>query len=158
MPPSVAHRQLFEPKNVASALRMLRDEETPVPMAGCTDLYVLLNFGTLTSTRFLSLWALDELRGIERRANVIRIGALTTFTDLIRSPLVRRELPMLARAAREVGGVQIQNAGTVAGNHRGRRRSPARSSRRDRAPDRARSRPDAYRSRRRNTASAFPAM
>ena len=44
------------------------------------------------------------------------IGALATHTDLIRSPLVRRRLPMLAAAAREVGGVQIQNRGTLGGN------------------------------------------
>ncbi|MQA29885.1 MAG: carbon monoxide dehydrogenase [Luteitalea sp.] len=116
MPPSVTHRQLLEPGTLAGALRLLRDEERLVPMAGCTDLYVLLNFGTLAPTRFLNLWPLDELRGIERRANVIRIGALTTYTDLIRAPIVRRDLPMLAAAAREVGGVQIQNRGTLGGN------------------------------------------
>ena len=85
-------------------------------MAGCTDLYVQLNFGTLPATRFVNLWPLDELRGIERRAAVVRIGALTTYTEMIRSPIVRRELPMLAAAAREVGGVQIQNRGTLGGN------------------------------------------
>jgi CO/xanthine dehydrogenase FAD-binding subunit len=116
MPPSVSHRQLFEPKNVAAALRLMRDEEGLVPMAGCTDLYVLLNFHTLTTTRFLNLWALDDLRGVERDADVIRIGALTTYTELIGSPIVRRQLPMLAAAAREVGGPQIQNRGTLGGN------------------------------------------
>jgi CO/xanthine dehydrogenase FAD-binding subunit len=44
------------------------------------------------------------------------IGALSTFTDLIRSRDVNRRLPMLAAAAREVGGAQIQNRGTIGGN------------------------------------------
>ena len=47
---------------------------------------------------------------------LLRIGALATHTDLIRSPLVRKRIPMLAAAAREVGGVQIQNRGTLGGN------------------------------------------
>ena len=47
---------------------------------------------------------------------MLSIGALATHTDLIRSPLVRRRLPMLAAACREVGGVQIQNRGTLGGN------------------------------------------
>jgi uncharacterized repeat protein (TIGR01451 family) len=46
----------------------------------------------------------------------LTIGALATHTDLIRSPLVRTHLPMLALAAREIGGVQIQNRGTLGGN------------------------------------------
>jgi CO/xanthine dehydrogenase FAD-binding subunit len=47
---------------------------------------------------------------------MLSIGALATHTDVIRSPLVRKRLPMLAAAAREVGGVQIQNRGTIGGN------------------------------------------
>src|SRR6185295_1752081 len=115
-PPLITHRRLFEPKSLADALKMLRDEGPMVPMAGCTDLYVSLNFGTLTDTRFLNLWRLDALRRIELRGGVLSIGALATHSDLIRSPLVRRRLPMLAAAAREVGGVQIQNRGTIGGN------------------------------------------
>jgi len=47
---------------------------------------------------------------------VLRIGALTTYTEIIASPLVRRRVPMLVAAAREVGGAQIQNRGTLGGN------------------------------------------
>jgi CO/xanthine dehydrogenase FAD-binding subunit len=107
---------LLQPRSLADALKMLRDEGPLVPMAGCTDLYVSLNFGTLEDTRFLNLWALGGLRAIEERGDVLRIGALATHTDVIRSPLVRRRVPMLAAAAREVGGVQIQNRGTLGGN------------------------------------------
>src|SRR4029077_2810860 len=71
---------------------------------------------TLAETRFLNLWRLDALRTIEAHGDGLAIGALATHTDLIRSPLVRRRLPMLAAAAREVGGVQIQNRGTIGGN------------------------------------------
>ena len=95
---------------------MLRDQGPLTPLAGCTDLYVALNFGTLRETRFLDLWRLDPLRRIERRGRALAIGALATYSDLIASPHVRKMLPMLAAAAREIGGVQIQNRGTIGGN------------------------------------------
>jgi len=112
----LTNRTLLEPKSVADALKMLREEGPLVPMAGCTDLYVALNFGTLRESRFLDLWRLRSLRSIDVRRDTLVIGALTTFTDLIRSSVIRRRLPMLAAAAREVGGVQIQNRGTIGGN------------------------------------------
>jgi xanthine dehydrogenase small subunit len=107
---------LFRPRSLAEALRMLRDEGPLVPLAGCTDLYVSLNFGTLKDMRFLDLWRLDALRKMEVRGDSLSIGALVTHTDLIRSPLVGNRVPMLAAAAREVGGAQIQNRGTLGGN------------------------------------------
>jgi CO/xanthine dehydrogenase FAD-binding subunit len=47
---------------------------------------------------------------------VLVIGALATYTDIIRSRLVRRALPMLVAASRQIGGPQIQNRGTIGGN------------------------------------------
>ena len=113
---SVHHRTLLLPRSLTDALKMLRDEGPLVPMAGCTDLYVSLNFGMLKETRFVNLWGLGGLRNIAVRGDLLTIGAMATHTDLIRSPLVGRRLPMLAAAAREVGGVQIQNRGTLGGN------------------------------------------
>ena len=112
----ISHRQLLEPKSLADALKMLRDEGPLTPMAGCTDLYVSLNAGTLRETRFVNLWRIEPLRTIEVRTGALWIGALATYTDLIRSPLVRKRLPMLAAAGRQVGGIQIQHRGTIGGN------------------------------------------
>ena len=95
---------------------MLRDEGPLVPIAGCTDVYVGLNFGTLPAKRFLDLWPLEELRAIRQSGGVLSIGALASYTEIIRSAHVRRRLPILAAAAREIGGVQIQNRGTLGGN------------------------------------------
>jgi CO/xanthine dehydrogenase FAD-binding subunit len=107
---------LRQPRSVRDALRMLRDDGPLTPMAGCTDLYVGLNFGTLGDQRFLDIWGLDELRGIEVRGDVLRVGALTTYAEIIQSRDVRRLLPMLVAASREIGAVQIQNRGTLGGN------------------------------------------
>jgi len=95
---------------------MLRDEGPLLPLAGCTDLYVGLHFGTVSGRRFLDLQGLRSLRGIRRRGDTLVIGALATYAELIRSPLVRRRLPILAEASRWVGSPQIQNRGTLGGN------------------------------------------
>jgi CO/xanthine dehydrogenase FAD-binding subunit len=119
----VGELEVRRPKKLRDALLMLRDDGPLQPLAGGTDLLVLMNAGALPAgeagRRFLDLWALDELRGIRRVAGkrpTLEIGALATFTDCIRSREIGTHLPILAAAAREVGGAQIQNRGTVAGN------------------------------------------
>ena len=63
---------------------MLRDEGPIVLMAGCTDLLVSLNFGTLQGTRFLNLSRARHAADDPARGSVTSIGALATYTDLIR--------------------------------------------------------------------------
>jgi CO/xanthine dehydrogenase FAD-binding subunit len=116
MKTAVSSLDLLRPRSLDDALGMLRDQGPLVPLAGCTDVYVSLNFGTLPPARFIDILALDELRGIEAMDGGLRIGALTTHTEMAESALVRERLPILAAACREVGGVQIQNRGTLAGN------------------------------------------
>jgi CO/xanthine dehydrogenase FAD-binding subunit len=113
---AISSLELLTPRSLREALRMLRDDGPLVPMAGCTDLYVALNAGTLTSRRFIDVSTLDELRGIGRRGACLSIGALTTFTEIRRSALVGRRLPMLAEAAAQIGAVQVQNRATIGGN------------------------------------------
>jgi CO/xanthine dehydrogenase FAD-binding subunit len=113
---AVSRLELLEPRTVGSALKLLKDDPSLQPLAGCTDLYVALNFGTLEGTRFLDLSRLGALRRIREQAGALVIGALATYSDLIRSRMVRRRLPMLVAASREVGGPQIQNRGTIGGN------------------------------------------
>ena len=106
---------LQRPRSLQAALAMLANEPALTPIAGCTDVLVGLHFGTSDKRQFIDLWSLDELRGITGRP-ILRIGALTTYTEIIASPLVRKRVPMLVAAAREIGGAQIQNRGTLGGN------------------------------------------
>jgi CO/xanthine dehydrogenase FAD-binding subunit len=85
-------------------------------IAGGTDLMVAMNARMLDAAEFLDIWRIDELRGIEDEGERVRIGALTTYTELIRSPLVRERAPALVAASRTIGAVQIQNRGTIGGN------------------------------------------
>src|SRR5919204_4340709 len=113
---AIAPLELVRPKTIHDALGMLCDDPELVPLAGCTDLYVALNFGTLEGRKFLDLWHLERLKKINVKDDVLEIGALATYTDIIRSRTVRKWLPMLIEAARQIGGPQIQNRGTIGGN------------------------------------------
>ncbi len=97
------------------ALAILRDEPR-VPIAGATDVYVQLNFGTHPGRRFLDIWGIAELKGIEVRGDTLVLGALATYSAMIASRDVHERLPMMIEAARQVGGPQIQNRGTIGGN------------------------------------------
>ena len=106
---------IAKPHTLDEALVLLRDERL-VPIAGATDLYVGLNFGTLQATRFMDVTRLHELRGIHSNGTLVTIGAGVTYTEIMRSALMQEHLPMLVQAASQVGGVQIQNRGTIGGN------------------------------------------
>jgi len=116
MATALSSLSLLRPGSLHDALHMLRDEGPLTPIAGCTDVYVGLHFGTMPHKRFIDLWRLKELHGISIDRDVLRIGATTTYTEIIASKLVQKRVPMLAAAAGEVGGAQIQNRGTLGGN------------------------------------------
>jgi CO/xanthine dehydrogenase FAD-binding subunit len=109
-------RTFARPATLAEALHLLAAPESSWRViAGGTDLLVRHEHHT-TRLKLLDLSALDELRGIGETDDAIHLGALTTYTDIIQSPLLRQWAPALVMAAREVGGPQIQNVGTVGGN------------------------------------------
>ena len=112
---AISELDLRRASTADDALRILAAEER-TPIAGATDLYVALNFGTLDGRRFLDISRVAELREIALVDGSLRIGALATYTAIVRSPLVRERLPMLVDAALQIGGVQIQNRGTLGGN------------------------------------------
>ena len=102
-----------ESLDVALSLRA----EGALVVAGCTDLFPatrVQNLGT-ADQQMLDITAMPFLRGIISSPEGIRIGAATTWTDVIKAPLPPA-FDSLKQAAREVGSVQIQNAGTIAGN------------------------------------------
>lgn len=103
--------------SLGEALTIMRDEGR-TPIAGATDLYVAAQFGTLVPRKLLDIWKLKELRhiGMAADGHTLIIGALATYTDVVYSAFVQDRLPMLVTAARLVGGVQIQNRGTIGGN------------------------------------------
>lgn len=104
------------PATLVEALALLSQAEFRWRIiAGGTDVLVQ-NEHRLKSLNLLDIGGLTELRQIRERDEVISIGALVSYTELMRSPLVQKWATPLVMAAREVGGVQIQNMGTLGGN------------------------------------------
>ena len=101
------------PRSVAEAASLLAAGDWTL-LAGGTDLYPA-HVGRPIARPVLDLSRVDGLRGIRRSESGWTIGATTTWSDVIRADLPPL-FDALKAAAREVGGVQIQNAGTVAGN------------------------------------------
>ena len=103
----------LRPINQSEALAALAQGKLTV-LAGGTDYYPS-RVGQALSDDILDISAIDGLRGIGDEGSHWRIGATSTWSDIIAA-----ELPPLfdglKAAAREIGGVQIQNAGTLAGN------------------------------------------
>jgi CO/xanthine dehydrogenase FAD-binding subunit len=103
----------LRPTDLAEALAALAQSPLTV-LAGGTDFYPA-RVGRPLDDDILDIGALATLRGIADAGDHVRIGAATTWSDIVAA-----ELPAwfagLKLAAREVGGVQIQNAGTIAGN------------------------------------------
>ena len=105
------------PTSLVDALEILFTEKGAWrPLAGGTDLMVPFAAGTLPFTRFLNLWGLEELRGIEIAHDSITLGALSTYTEIRNHPLIAAELPNLVQSAWVTGAMAIQNRGTIAGN------------------------------------------
>jgi CO/xanthine dehydrogenase FAD-binding subunit len=96
------------PESLEEALKLLAGKPRPLPFAGGTEIMVRRRAGD-----YLFLHRIPELRGIGAAGEGIRIGAGTSFAELIESPL---SPPLLRRAAEGVGAPGIRNLGTIGGN------------------------------------------
>lgn len=108
----------LRPATLAEALAIRSGEDVAI-IAGGTDIYpahaARRAWGDPTHKDILDISNVAALRGIEDRGDHVRVGALTTWTDLVRADLPP-VFDGLKRAARQVGGMQVQNRGTVVGN------------------------------------------
>lgn len=103
----------FRPRTLPEALRALEASGGQI-LAGGTDFYPALGERRVTRP-VVDITAIPEIRGIETVREAIHIGGGTTWTEILNTPLPRC-FDCLKQAAREVGSIQIQNRGTIAGN------------------------------------------
>jgi CO/xanthine dehydrogenase FAD-binding subunit len=106
--------EFIQPLSWTEALAVKADMPTAVPLAGCTDFMVELNFGAGRPPALLDLTRISELRRWDIDGNHVRLGAGVTYTQVIVE--LRDRLRGLALAARTVGSPQIRNRGTIGGN------------------------------------------
>ena len=103
----------FRPRSLHEAVDTLARHGGQI-LSGGTDFYPALGERPFPAS-VVDISGVSELRGISTDSESIRIGGLTTWTEILRAPLPRC-FDALKAAAREVGSVQIQNRGTIAGN------------------------------------------
>ncbi len=103
----------FQPRTLAEAADALTKSGGQI-LAGGTDFYPALGDRPVT-TSLVDISRVAELRGIRMEADAIVIGGGTTWSEIVRHPLPHC-FDALKAAAREIGGIQIQNRGTIAGN------------------------------------------
>ena len=101
------------PATLDAALQVL-SSSAPTVIAGGTDFYPA-RVGHYIDEDILDITAIDGLRGFQESNEHFHIGAATTWNDVIKADLPPYFLG-LQLAAREVGGAQVQNTGTVCGN------------------------------------------
>ena len=85
-------------------------------LAGGTDLLVDLKTGRVQCNHLISISGISALRGVSAEETGMRIGALTTITELSRSSFVRDRYPAILDATRDMAATQIRNLATVGGN------------------------------------------
>jgi CO/xanthine dehydrogenase FAD-binding subunit len=103
----------FRPGTLDEAVHVLAAHGGQI-LSGGTDFFPALGVRPLPDA-VVDVSGISEIRGIAVEADHIRIGGLTTWSQLIATPLPRC-FDALKSAAREVGSLQIQNRATVAGN------------------------------------------
>jgi CO/xanthine dehydrogenase FAD-binding subunit len=103
----------FRPDTLDEAVNVLASSGGQI-LAGGTDFFPALGDRPVTGT-VVDISGLGELKGVVKEQEYIRIGGLTTWSEIVRTPLPRC-FDALKAAAREIGGIQIQNRATVAGN------------------------------------------
>jgi CO/xanthine dehydrogenase FAD-binding subunit len=101
--------------SIETALAALAAHPGATVLAGGTDLMVEVNDGRRPLADVVAVNRVPELAGVERKGDVLVIGAATTFARL-ELPPVSDLAPALAYAARTVGSPQIRNAATIGGN------------------------------------------
>jgi xanthine dehydrogenase small subunit len=106
----------LRPRSLDEAVRHLGEDPGLVPTAGCTDLMVRGIEALHRMDRVIDLLGIPELREIREVEGGLEIGATATFSEIGRSAAVRDAFPILAEAAGQIGGWQIQNRATLGGN------------------------------------------
>jgi carbon-monoxide dehydrogenase medium subunit len=108
---------LHRPETLPHALELRAEHGADAALyAGGTELLLAMKMGVLDYGHLIDLKRVPELRGIDRRDGVVRIGAAATHREIETSPVVRRDLPALAVLAANVANVRVRAAGTLAGN------------------------------------------
>ena len=107
----------YESESVQHAVELRLAHPEAHIIAGGSDVLVQMREGKRAGVELISIYMLDELRGvtIDEDEN-IRIGSLTSFSHITKNPIIQQYINVLGEAVDQVGGPQIRNIGTIGGN------------------------------------------
>lgn len=84
-------------------------------IAGGHSLLPMMRFRLTQPAKLVDIGFLTELKGIEAKGRGVRIGAGSTYRDLLESPILAERYPLIGEAVEGIGDVQVRNKGTVGG-------------------------------------------
>ena len=110
-------KALYEAESVVHAVQLLLEHPESQIIAGGSDVLVQIREGKRAGKELVSIYGLDELRGVSfEEDDAIRIGSLTSFSHITKDPIIQAHINVLGQAVDQVGGPQIRNIGTIGGN------------------------------------------
>lgn len=110
-------KALYEADSVASAVALRLEHPQAQILAGGSDVLVQIREGKRAGKELISIYMIDEMRGVSLDENeAIRIGSLTSFSHITKDPVIQKYINVLGEAVDKVGGPQIRNIGTIGGN------------------------------------------
>ena len=110
-------KALYQAQSVQDAVALRVAHPQAQIIAGGSDVLVQMREGKRAGAELISIYGLDELRGVAMEADgTLRIGSLTSFSHITRDPLIQQHMLVLGEAVDQVGGPQIRNIGTIGGN------------------------------------------
>ena len=110
-------KALYEATSVQNAVELRLAHPEAQIIAGGSDVLVQMREGKRAGKELISIYGLDEMRGVSIDANEnIRIGSLTSFSHITHDPIIQKYINVLGQAVDMVGGPQIRNIGTIGGN------------------------------------------
>ena len=101
-------------KSVREAINALAGGDCKL-VAGGHSLIPMMRFRLAQPARLVDVGGLDELKGIEAKGRGARIGAGTTYRDLLDSALIKEKYPLITEATNGIGDTQVRNRGTIGG-------------------------------------------
>ena len=109
--------QLYQPTSVADAQKLLEQHESDaLVLAGGLDSMDWLKDRIRKPKAVVDLGGIEGLKGIRETSDGVRIGAMTTLSELAQNPVIRQKYGLLAQASELVASPQIRNQGTIGGN------------------------------------------
>jgi carbon-monoxide dehydrogenase medium subunit len=108
--------EYLQADTVAHALELLEHHPDATVLAGGHTLLPNMEVGLADPDTVVDIGGIDAMQSIERDGNVMKIGALTTYSEIVDTDELWDRATVLTEAIREIGDTQVRNRATIGGN------------------------------------------